>query len=166
MWIDASGDGVTDQGELKTLAELGIVSIGLEEHFKNGTHKTGRSVLAGTATFTRSNGMTGTVGDVALAFRPGPVPVPIAAADPDPLPIDPVDLSLLFPGLKTLASPESAFDGQFPAGVFGSAATQFASAIASFANGMGVDNLKIANSADGLALTDQAFAANGAFPGF
>ena len=166
VWIDASGDGVTDQGELKTLAELGIVSIGLEEHFKNGTHKTGRNVLAGTATFTRSNGMTGTLGDVALAFRPGPVPVPIAAADPHPLPIDPVDLSLLFPGLKSLASPESSFNGEFPAGVFGSSAAQFANAIAAFANGGGSDTLKIANSADGLALMDQAFAANSAFPGF
>ena len=166
VWIDASGDGVTDQGELKTLAELGIVSIALDEHFKNGSHKTGRNVLAGTAVFTRANGMTGTVGDVALAFKAGKPAETAVISDPSALGYESVDFSAALPGLRTLAFAAMPDGGLSVAGTYGAAATQFASAIASFANEMGVDDLNIANSVEGLGLTNQVFATNGTFPGF
>ncbi len=159
VWIDASGDGVTDQGELKTLAELGIVSIGLDEHFKNGSHKTGRNVLAGTAVFTRANGLTGTVGDVALAFRPGVQPAQPAPLEPAELSDDQVALEAFMPGLRTLAAPETSFAGAFPAGLYGSSATQFASAIASFPGHAGSDGLNLADSSGMMAMSDTIFAA-------
>lgn len=164
VWVDASGDGVTDQGELKTLAELGIVSIGLDERFKNGSHKTGRNVLAGTAVFTRANGMSGTVGDVALAYGSGVPPVALASLDPTEFGED-GELSAVMPGLRTLAASEPSFAGSFPAGLYGSSAAQFASAIAAFPAYAGADALSLTNSAQGPALTEPVFAVTPDFGG-
>ncbi|HVJ02616.1 MAG TPA: hypothetical protein VM662_10560, partial [Sphingomonas sp.] len=72
LWVDANGNGVSDAGELRTLAEAGIKSVRV-----NGTAAPNRAINIGdsavlaTASFTRTNGTTGTVGDVALAYRPG-----------------------------------------------------------------------------------------------
>lgn len=71
VWVDADSDGVTDAGELKTLDEVGITSIGLSARNLEGTAKVGDNVLISTSTFTRSNGSTGTVGNAALAYKPG-----------------------------------------------------------------------------------------------
>ncbi|MEP7348493.1 MAG: tandem-95 repeat protein [Sphingorhabdus sp.] len=71
VWVDANGNGVTDAGELKTLAEVGVTSIGLSASNLEGTAKVGENILISTSTFTRSNGSTGTVGNAALAFIPG-----------------------------------------------------------------------------------------------
>ena len=73
VWTDTDGDGITDAGELKTLGELGITSIGLLGRNLEGTAKVGDNVLISTSTFTRSNGSTGTVGNAALAYTPGKV---------------------------------------------------------------------------------------------
>jgi hypothetical protein len=69
VWVDANGNGISDAGELKTLADLGIKSIGLASHDLEGTIAIGDNALVSTAVFTRSDGTTGTVGDTALAFR-------------------------------------------------------------------------------------------------
>ena len=62
-------NGVTDSGELKSLTELGIKSIGLSAHNLDGQVKIGSNALISTAVFTRTDGTTGTVGDTALSFK-------------------------------------------------------------------------------------------------
>lgn len=71
VWVDADGDGATDSGELRTLADHGIASIGLAAQANSDTGKIGENMLISTAIFTRADGSTGTVGGAALAFRPG-----------------------------------------------------------------------------------------------
>lgn len=78
VWVDADGDGVTDAGELKTLAEVGIASISLVGRNLEGRADVGDNILLGTSTFTRANGATGTVGNAVLAYRPG-TDVPVGA---------------------------------------------------------------------------------------
>jgi hypothetical protein len=70
IWHDSNDNGVTDDGELKTLAEVGIASIGLTEHGLDASAKPGKNLMLGTASFTRADGRTGTVGDAVLAFTP------------------------------------------------------------------------------------------------
>lgn len=73
VWVDADSDGITDAGELKALEEVGITSIGLTGRNLEGSAKVGDNVLISTSTFTRSNGSTGTLGNAALAYKPGRV---------------------------------------------------------------------------------------------
>ena len=68
VWQDANGDGVSQQGEVRTLDDLGLVSIGLEptgtpQIFPDG------SAIQGLANFTRADGSIGTAADVALAYQ-------------------------------------------------------------------------------------------------
>ena len=70
IWRDANDNGFTDAGELKTLAEHGIASINLAGQATSGRAKIGHNLLLATTTFTREDGSTGTVGDVALGFKP------------------------------------------------------------------------------------------------
>ena len=45
VWVDADGDGITDDGELKTLAELGIKQLNLGNTAVNGADQpTGEAV--------------------------------------------------------------------------------------------------------------------------
>jgi Ca2+-binding RTX toxin-like protein len=74
VWVDANDNGVTDAGELRTLDEVGITEISLAGRANQGTAKVGDNILISTATFKRSNGSTGTLGNVALAFKPGTAP--------------------------------------------------------------------------------------------
>lgn len=63
VWVDADGNGVSGDGELKTLSELGIVSINLG--YENVNAETGTEALIGnTATFTRTDGTTGKAGEL------------------------------------------------------------------------------------------------------
>jgi Ca2+-binding RTX toxin-like protein len=103
VWVDANGNGVTDAGELKTLTELGITEIGLRAQNREGTAGIGDNVLISTATFKRENGSTGTVGNVALAYKPGKAAAAgnnFASLDrrriPDRISIDePVDMTMI-----------------------------------------------------------------------
>ncbi len=70
VWVDTDQDGVTDAGELKTLADHGIASVSLNGQATNDRVKVGKNILLATSTFTRTDGSTGTVGDVAFAFKP------------------------------------------------------------------------------------------------
>lgn len=64
VWQDADHDGVTDAGEFKGLAELGITSITVTSNGQQSTSQ-GNTVF-GTASFTKADGSTGIVGDVDL----------------------------------------------------------------------------------------------------
>lgn len=70
VWVDRNGNGLSDGGELATLADHEIESVSLSARSVDGTAKIGSNMLLATSTFTRKDGSSGTVGDVALAFRP------------------------------------------------------------------------------------------------
>lgn len=74
VWVDANGNGRTDAGELKTLDQLGIAEISLVGEARDGQVRPGRNVVLQTGSFTRKDGRTGKLGDVALAYRPTPSP--------------------------------------------------------------------------------------------
>jgi Bacterial Ig domain/Cadherin-like domain/Putative Ig domain/RTX calcium-binding nonapeptide repeat (4 copies)/Bacterial cadherin-like domain len=71
VWRDVNGNGVTEAGELLTLSDLGIAEIGLAGHANSATAKAGENILVSTATFTRADGTSATLGNVALAYKPG-----------------------------------------------------------------------------------------------
>jgi hypothetical protein len=140
VWIDSNGNGVSDEGELKSLAEVGIVSIDLTAHNTTGSARPGENLLVATAAFTRDNGTVGTVGDAALAFVAGVAPPAPAAGQPGgadspalpSLPGEPWDPQN--PGRFDFSDPEPDPGVRPPptAGLFGTAAAQLASAIAAF----------------------------------
>lgn len=70
VWRDANGNGVTDAGELMTLAQAGISSLSLSAAGTEDRRNVGRNVTLATATFTRTDGSSSTISDVALSFRP------------------------------------------------------------------------------------------------
>ncbi|XHS00915.1 hypothetical protein ACFB49_25160 [Sphingomonas sp. DBB INV C78] len=72
VWVDRDGDGVTDTGELKALVDHGIASLNLSARAVNQDVVIGANALIATSTFTRTDGSTGSIGDAALAYRPGP----------------------------------------------------------------------------------------------
>ena len=106
VWQDANEDGVSDAGELKSLADAGIASIdfGNVEGVGPGEDDD-KQVIFGITRFTRTDGTTGQVGDVALRWSSGdPAPgdaaqaldlpaataIPVAQATVQPVP--PLDL--------------------------------------------------------------------------
>jgi hypothetical protein len=64
IWVDANQDGITDKGELHTLAELGISSIDLQST-PDGRQVAGGEI-ASTAGFTKTDGTRGDIADVGL----------------------------------------------------------------------------------------------------
>ena len=71
VWRDRNGNGITDQGELMTLEDAGLASIRLDAVSGNlEAIKLGDNALVATTSFVRSDGTTGTVADVSLAYRP------------------------------------------------------------------------------------------------
>ena len=82
VWQDANGNGRTDEGELRTLAQEGIASVSLGAFGLQGRVKVTKNALTAVTTFTRTNGATGTAGDVSLAFQPAKVPAETAAFEP------------------------------------------------------------------------------------
>ncbi len=68
-WRDGDGDGVTDEGEFQTLDEAGIADIGLESDHQ--AQSLDDVVLFGQASFTRTDGSTGAVGDVMFRYEAG-----------------------------------------------------------------------------------------------
>jgi len=63
VWRDLNQDAVTQEGELFSLAQLGIASISVDAQTQDHVSINGNQV-AKTATFTRIDGSTGTVADV------------------------------------------------------------------------------------------------------
>jgi Ca2+-binding RTX toxin-like protein len=68
VWRDADQDGVTDAGELKTLAELGIASISLAAAAPAQPTAIGGNQIVRTGQFTRADGTTGSIADIAFAI--------------------------------------------------------------------------------------------------
>ena len=63
VWQDKNGNGVVDDGELKTLNEAGITSINLNYEHQSVTDEHGNA-HSQTGTFTRTDGTSGTITDV------------------------------------------------------------------------------------------------------
>lgn len=76
VWIDRNGDGISQESELKTLADLGIIEIGLRSSVTGDTVKLGQNLALSAATFKREDGTTATIGNLALAFKPDPAAPP------------------------------------------------------------------------------------------
>jgi Ca2+-binding RTX toxin-like protein len=71
VWVDGNRNGITDAGELKTLQELSIASIDLVGSATRQTVKPGQNILLATGSFTLTDGTVRSLGDAALAFKPG-----------------------------------------------------------------------------------------------
>lgn len=69
VWQDYNQDGITDAGELKSLADLGIVSIDLSNSAPSSPTAVGGNTIAHEGHFTRADGSTGNIADVALTLN-------------------------------------------------------------------------------------------------
>ncbi len=67
VWQDLNSNGVVDGGEFKSLADMGIASINLTSDGQSYQAAGGDVTVLGETTFTRTDGTTGTVGDVVFA---------------------------------------------------------------------------------------------------
>ena len=80
IWADRNQNGVTDAGELLTLTAAGLTSIKLTATAaRDYTIKAGDNAVISTATFTRTNGSIGTLGNVSLGYVPGAAPISSSA---------------------------------------------------------------------------------------
>lgn len=70
VWVDANANGVSEPGEVVTLAQAGIVEISLASDGRIEEQAGGDVVLFGRARFTRTDGSQGEVGDAAFAYDP------------------------------------------------------------------------------------------------
>lgn len=85
VWIDRNSDGISQADELKSLGDLGIKEISLRNTPTSDSVKLGQNLALSTATFTWSNGLTATIGNVAMAFNPSAdAPAP-SVGSPDQL---------------------------------------------------------------------------------
>ncbi|GAO52969.1 alkaline phosphatase [Novosphingobium sp. MD-1] len=75
VWVDRDGNGISQADEIKSLADLGIAEIGLGKSNLTDTVKPGENLALSTSTFKWTNGLTATIGNVALAFTPAVTPV-------------------------------------------------------------------------------------------
>ena len=66
VWNDGNSNGIVDSGELLSLAEAGITSIGLVSNGVSYATAGGDVNVAGSSSFTRADGTTGTVADAAF----------------------------------------------------------------------------------------------------
>ncbi len=67
IWQDKNGDGVTDQGELKTLAQAGIASLSLD--VAQTHYASGGNLLSGFTTYQKADGSSGWAADVGLGYE-------------------------------------------------------------------------------------------------
>uniref|UniRef100_B0SXS4 Outer membrane adhesin like protein n=1 Tax=Caulobacter sp. (strain K31) TaxID=366602 RepID=B0SXS4_CAUSK len=73
VWLDADSDGVSQTGELRSLAELGITAINLTLTLNpNADPGADENHLYGTTQFVRADGTSGQLGDVMLAYQSAP----------------------------------------------------------------------------------------------
>ncbi len=84
IWVDSDGDGVTDIGEMQSLASRGIESISLAFAGVEETKRFGRNLTLATTVFTRTDGSTGTAGDIAFGFVPSDEPAPAVQSSVTP----------------------------------------------------------------------------------
>jgi hypothetical protein len=75
VWQDSNGNGVSDQGEVRSLSEWGITAVGL--HSDGVARSPAEGVQeAGRTSAQLANGQLMVVGDVAFEYRPMVLPVP------------------------------------------------------------------------------------------
>ncbi len=67
VWVDANGDGITDAGELKTLAELGIKQLNLGNTVVNGADQPTGEAVRKQGTFVWENGSQSALNAYALS---------------------------------------------------------------------------------------------------
>ena len=67
VWTDANSNGAVDGGELQSLAEAGIASIGLVSDGVSYSAANGDVYVAGSGTYTRADGSTGATADAIFA---------------------------------------------------------------------------------------------------
>lgn len=70
VWQDLNQDGITDDGELKTMSEAGIKLINLLPDPAGAKQFADGSAITGTATATMTNGSTMMIADASLRFQP------------------------------------------------------------------------------------------------
>ncbi|MCL2029676.1 MAG: hypothetical protein FWG97_04595 [Deltaproteobacteria bacterium] len=63
LWIDHNGDGLTDEGELMTLEEAGVIGLSLDYVLQNDTDENG-NLHYHAATFIKADGSTGRMTEV------------------------------------------------------------------------------------------------------
>jgi hypothetical protein len=63
--VDRNGNGAVDAGELETLGQAGVASIGLAATTQTGDTQAGNTITA-TGSFTRTDGTTGAIADVSF----------------------------------------------------------------------------------------------------
>ena len=68
VWQDANANGITEEGEFKTLDEMGIVSLDLSSNGVSYTTANDEVTVHGEASFTYQDGSQGLMGDVSLAI--------------------------------------------------------------------------------------------------
>lgn len=89
VWIDRNSDGISQVDELKSLVDLGIKEIGLRNTPTNDSVKLGQNLALSTSTFTWSNGLTSTIGNVAMGFNPSAdAPAPSVSSTDQSVPAD------------------------------------------------------------------------------
>jgi len=69
VWRDANGNGISDPGELSSLVEAGVNAISLASDGVQSRLPDG-STIYGQGSFSRTDGRSGRLADVALAFAP------------------------------------------------------------------------------------------------
>lgn len=69
VWRDSNGNGASDPGELSSLVEAGVSAISLASDGVQSRLRDG-STIYGQGSFTRTDGTSGGLADVALAFAP------------------------------------------------------------------------------------------------
>lgn len=82
VWQDANANGVSDEGELTSLADAGIAAINLGGSPVNQTWAWDANVTINTGTFERSDGSVGQLADAALNYEPS-VLQPVVGVDPN-----------------------------------------------------------------------------------
>lgn len=83
VWQDANSDGVTQAGEMRSLAEHGIKAISLTRTLTgSSTENATDNVITATSEFIRDDGSQGTVGDVMLAHESLELQVEILGSTP------------------------------------------------------------------------------------
>jgi Ca2+-binding RTX toxin-like protein/subtilisin-like proprotein convertase family protein len=70
VWVDASGDGVTDAGELKTLTEAGIKEINLNNIITATKERNEGNIILSKSTYTTTDGQTKQVAAVDFTTNP------------------------------------------------------------------------------------------------
>lgn len=84
IWRDANQNGITDTGELQTLAEAGITRIALAPDPEGAASFSDGSEISGTSWFEVENGTRNLVGDVKLVSRPVESNSPLPLIDVNP----------------------------------------------------------------------------------